>query len=151
MSDYEFTLSLSIRHPAAVPTDISRTLGIEPQHSWKAGDERRTPAGEVLEGTYRETFWMGRLTPEPQSASDRVSIESALLRTLAQLRKSFDFFADLSRGGGNAELQISILSRDDFRLEFMPESLALLGRLGLTISLSITPYSSPAATTVAAN
>jgi hypothetical protein len=138
MSEYEFSISLSIRHPSAAPADISRVLGMEPQHSWKVGDERRGPTGEILEGTYRETFWMGRLMSEPELASDRASIESVLLRTLSQLRRSFDFLTNLSRSGGMAELSISIFGREDFRLELLPESLALLGRLGLTVSLQIT-------------
>jgi hypothetical protein len=139
MSDYEFTMSLSIRHPNVEPSEISRALSIEPQHSWKVGDPRRGTEGEVLDGTYRETFWTARLMPEPELASDGVSVESVLLRTLSQLRKSFDFFTDLSRLGGVAELQISIFGREDFRLEFLPESLALVGRLGLVISLNVTP------------
>ena len=139
MSDYEFTMALSIRHPNVEPTEITRALGIEPQHSWKVGDQRRGAEGEVLDGTYRETFWTARLMTEPELASDGVSVESVLLRTLAQLRKSFDFFTDLSRIGGVAELQVSIFGREDFHLEFLPESLSLLGRLGLVISLNITP------------
>jgi hypothetical protein len=139
MSEYEFSLSLSIRHPSAAPEEISRALGMEPQHSWQAGDERRGSTGEVIEGKYRETYWMGRLMSEPELASDRASIESVLLRTLSQLRRSFDFFTDLSRSGGIAELSISIYGRGDFRLELLPESLALLGRLGLTVSLHVTP------------
>jgi len=137
--NYEFSISLSIRHQQAEPAEITRALGMEPQHSWKVGDERRGTTGETLEGTYRETFWMGRLTPEPQLASDRVTVESFLLRTLAHLRKSFDFFTDLSRSGGIAELSIQVFGRDEFRLEFLPESLALFGRLGLTVSLNVTP------------
>jgi hypothetical protein len=139
MSEYEFNISLSIRHPSALPDEITRALGMEPQHSWKAGDERRSTTGETLEGVYRETYWMGRLMSEPQLASDRASVESVLLRTLSQLRRSFDFFTDLSRVGGVAELSVNIYGREDFRLEFLPESLALLGRLGLTVSLNVTP------------
>jgi len=140
MSEYEFTMALSIRHPSAIPSEISETLGIQAQHSWKVGEERRSSTGETLEGTYRETFWTGHLMTEPQLASDHISVESVLLRTLSQLRKSFDFLTDLSRSGGVAELQVSIFGRGDFRLEFLPESLALLGRLGLTISFNVTPH-----------
>jgi hypothetical protein len=140
MSDYEFTMSLSIRHPNVDPSEISRALGFEPQHSWKVGEQRRGPTGDLLEGVYRETFWMGRLMTEPELASDRVSVEVVVLRTLTQLRKSFDFFTDLSRSGGVAELHVSIFGREDFRLEFVPESLSLLGRLGLTVSLNVTPH-----------
>jgi hypothetical protein len=139
MSEYEFSISLSIRHPSMAPAEISRALGMQPQHSWAAGEERRGTTGEVLAGKYRETYWMGPLMAEPELASDRASIESVLLRTLSQLRRSFDFFADLSRSGGGAELSISVLGSGDFHLELLPESLALLGRLGLTVSLQVTP------------
>jgi hypothetical protein len=45
MSEYEFTISLRIRHPSIEPHTITKTLGIEPQHIWKAGDARRSSAG----------------------------------------------------------------------------------------------------------
>jgi len=44
MNAYEFTLSLRIRHPGIDPAEISSALGIEPQHTWKAGEPRRGPA-----------------------------------------------------------------------------------------------------------
>ncbi len=37
---------------------------------------------------------------------------------------------DSNAGGGVAELCISIFAREAFRLTLLPESLALLGRLG---------------------
>jgi Domain of unknown function (DUF4279) len=151
MGEYEFIISLSIRHPTVAPNEISRALGIEAQHCWKVGDERRGSAGEALEGTYRETFWTARVMSDPQLASDHVTVESVLLRTLSQLRKAFDFFTDLSRSGGVAELQISVFGHEDFRLELLPESLALLGRLGLGISLNVTSYSKQADLSASAN
>jgi hypothetical protein len=140
MSDYEFTMSLRIRHPNVEPAEITRILGIEPQHTWRAGERRRDPAGVELEGTYRESYWMGRLMAEPELASDHVGVESELLRTLAQLRRSFDFLETLKTEGGAAELLVTIFAREDFRLEFIPESLGLLGRLGLTIALDVKPH-----------
>jgi hypothetical protein len=91
MSEYEFTISLRIRHPSIEPHTITKTLGIEPQHSWKAGDARRSPAGEALEGSYRESYWIARLMPEPELSSDRSTVESVVLQTLAQLRRSHAF------------------------------------------------------------
>lgn len=139
MSEYEFAISLRIRHPSIEPDEITRTLGIEPQHTWKAGDRRRSPAGDTLEGSYRESYWMGRLMDEPQVSSDQVSVESVLLQILAQLRRSLSFLAALNAEGGVAELDISIFARGDFRLELLSESLALLGRLGLGAALEVHP------------
>ena len=145
MSEYEFTVSLRLRHPAIDPSRITQTLGIEPQHTWKVGDPRRDPAGGVLEGVYRESYWMGRLMDEPQLSSARLSVESVLLQKLAQLRRSHDFLEQLHAEGGVAELHISLYAREDFRLELSEQSLGLLGRLGLSVALDVHPRPSPGA------
>jgi hypothetical protein len=90
-------MSLRIRHPHVEPAEVTRVLGIEPQHTWRAGDPRRDPAGTALEGSYRESYWMGRLMAEPQLASDQVGVESEVLRTLGQLRRSFGYLSESSR------------------------------------------------------
>jgi hypothetical protein len=143
MSEYEFTLSLRLRHPVIDPSRITRTLGIEPQHTWKAGDPRRDPSGGALEGVYRESYWMGRLMDEPQLSSARMSVESVLLEKLAILRRSYDFFEQLRAEGGVAELHVSLYAREDFRLELSEQSLGLLGRLGLAVALEVHPRPAP--------
>jgi hypothetical protein len=140
MSDYEFTMSLAIRHPHIDPAEITRNLNIEAQHMWRAGEPRRDAAGGEIEGSYRESYWMGRLMSRPELASDQVGVESEILRILAQLRRSFDFLQRLNREGGVAELHVSIFAREEFRLEFLPESLSMLGRLGLTVALELKPH-----------
>jgi len=143
MSEYEFTLSLRLRHPAIDPSNITRTLGIEPQHTWKAGDRRLDPAGGTLEGTYRESYWMGRLMDEPQLSSARLSVESVLVQRLTHLRRSHDFLERFHAEGGVAELHVSLYAREDFRLELSEESLGLLSRLGLAVALEVHPRPSP--------
>jgi len=141
MSEYEFTISLRIRHPSIEPLTITKMLGIEPQHTWKAGDARRSPVGDALEGAYRESYWMARLMPEPELSSDRSSVESVLLQTLAQLRRSHAFLEQLGTDGGVAELHVSLFARANFRLDLSVETLATLGRLGLAVALEIHPHS----------
>jgi hypothetical protein len=141
-------MSLRIRHPHIDPAEITRNLGIEPQHTWRAGDPRRDPVGGELEGQYRESYWMGRVMTQPALASDQVGVESELLRVLARLRRSFEFIERLKREGAVAELQISVFAREEFRLEFLPEPLSMLGRLGFTVALELKPH--PNATGAAA-
>jgi hypothetical protein len=140
MNDYEFTISLCIRHPTMDPSSITQSLGIEPQHTWKAGEARRGPAGEELEGAYRQSYWTGRLMEEPKLSSEQTTVESVLLTTLSQLRRSYDFLQQLSTDGGTAELLVSLFARGVFRLDLSPESSALLGRLRLTIAFDIHPH-----------
>jgi hypothetical protein len=139
MSDYEFMMSLRIRHPRIDPTEITRILGIEPQHIWSAGELRRDSVGDEIGGSHRETYWMGRLMKEPALARDHVSIESEIEHTLSTLRRCFTFLEALKAEGGSAELHVSLYAREDFRLEFLPESLALLGRAGLAVVLEVKP------------
>jgi hypothetical protein len=77
---------------------------------------------------------------EPQLSSEQTTVESVLLKTLAQLRRSYDFLQQLSSEGGTAELTVSLFARGVFRLDLSPESSALLGRLGLTIAFDIHPH-----------
>jgi hypothetical protein len=140
MSEYEFTVSLSIRHPSMVPSMSTEELGVEPQHTWKAGDPRRDPTGGDLTGVYRETYWMGRLMDEPQLSSGKISVESVLLQTLNQLRRCQSFLEQLSTDGGVAELAISLFARENFKLELSSDSLALLTRLRLSVALDIQPH-----------
>jgi hypothetical protein len=142
MSEYEFTISLRIRHPSIDPARITNVLGMEPQHTWQAGAARRGPGDEALEGVHRESYWMGRLMEEPQLASARVSVESVLRQTLANLRRSQSFLEQLHAEGGAAELHVSLFARADFRLELSAQSLALLGRLGLAVALDVHPQPS---------
>jgi hypothetical protein len=142
MSEYEFTISLRIRHPSIDPARITRTLGMEPQHTWQAGAPRRGPGGEALEGVHRESYWMGRLMEEPQLALVGVSVESVLLQTLAHLRRTQSFLEQLHVEGGAAELHVSLFARTDFRLDLSTQSLALLSRLGLAVALDVHPQPS---------
>ena len=47
------------------PDELSRRLGMEPQHAWRAGERRRGDDGELGSGVYRETYWVGLLPPGP--------------------------------------------------------------------------------------
>lgn len=140
MAVEEFTIALRIRHPSIEPGEITRTLGLEPRHSWKAGEDRRSPAGKPLGGAYRESCWMGVLAQSPEHSSEPVNIETALLQTLAQLRRSRQFLAKLKGEGGEVEIHISIVGHDTFRLELSAEALANLGRLGLAIAIDVEPH-----------
>jgi hypothetical protein len=141
MNAYEFTISLRLRHPTIDPASITQTLGIEPQHTWKAGDTRRDPVGGELGGAHRESYWMARLMEAPELSSEALSVESVLMQTLTQLRRSHSFLEQLTIEGGVAELHVSLFARENFRLDLPAAALALLGRLGLAVALDVHPHS----------
>lgn len=145
MSEYEFTVSLRIRHPTLDPQAITEELGIEPQHAWRAGDPRRDAAGAPLGGSHRDSYWMGRLMNEPRLSGGGVSVESVVSKTLNHLRRAQPFLERLSEDGGAAELLVSLFAREVFRIELPPDDLAMLGRLRLAIALDVHPHSPLAA------
>ncbi len=141
MSEYEFTVSLRIRHPTIDPSTITAALGLQAQHSWRAGQPRRDQEGAEVGGAHRDSYWMGRLMEEPQVSSDGISVEAVILKTLNNLRRAQPFLKQLNAEGGVAELHVSLYARDDFRLELPPHSLTLLGRLHLAVVLEVHPHS----------
>src|SRR5690349_13451473 len=144
MSEYEFTASLRLRHPRIDPATITQTLGIKPQHTWQSGTPRVGPAGESLDGLYRESYWMARLMETPQ-LSGQVSVEEVLRETLANLRRSQAFLEQIQAEGGVTELHVSLFARANFSLELPASTLALLGRLGVGVALDIHTQSAQAA------
>lgn len=145
MSDYEFTMSLGVRHPDIDPARITRALALMPGHVWRKGEERLDEAGAILGGNHRASYWFCEIPPRPRFEGERIGVESELVRVLHMLRKSIVFMQDLHYGGGSTELFVTIFSRGDFRLELLPEEAALLGRLGVAMTIDIKPWPTPGA------
>jgi hypothetical protein len=141
MSDYEFTVSLRIRHPRIEPAKITEVLGINPQHSWKAGDPHpsRHAGGTGIEGEYRDSYWTAPIMEQPRLATTGVSVESVLVQTINQLRRAESFLQQLTAEGGTLQLAVSLLGRENFRLELSPDTMALLARLGIAVVLDVHP------------
>jgi len=144
MSAYEFTISLRIRHPEIDPDVITEALGLQPQHSWKAGASRQTSTGGT--GEHRDSYWMAKLMDEPQLTTTQISIESVLVQTITQLRRAQAFLEKLHAEGAVSELSISLFARENFRLELTPETMTLMGRMGLAVAFEVQPHATFEAT-----
>jgi hypothetical protein len=142
MSEYEFTVSLRIRHPRIEPSRITEMLGLRPEHSWKAGDPhpRRSPEGTGVEGEYRDSYWTAPLMEQPQLSTTGVSVESVLVQTIDQLRRSQSFLEQLLAEGGSLQLSVSLFSRENFRLELSADTMGLMSRLGIAVVLDVQPH-----------
>lgn len=137
MSFDNFTVSLSIRHPSIDPSEITRTLGFEPQHSWKAGDARRTARGQLLDGTYRESYWTGEFEEIDSSLRGVMETEVVLLRAVAQLRRSQAFLSRLQSEGATVELLVEVVGGSEFTFTLSPHFSSMLARSGLSVVLKV--------------
>jgi len=145
MGAYEFTISLRIRHPEIEPAKITEALGLQPQHSWQAGASRQTATGGT--GEHRDSYWMAKLMDEPQLSTTEISVEGVLVQTITQLRRAQGFLEQLRADGGMSELSISLFARGNFRLELSPDTMTLLGRMGLGVVLEVQPHATFETTT----
>jgi len=58
-----FQFSLRIKHPSMDPAEISKGLGIEPEHSFRAGQPRHSKSGLAPAAVYTESYWLAALDP----------------------------------------------------------------------------------------
>ena len=141
MRDYEFTMSLRIRHPEMDPARITQALGQQPQHSWRAGEGRKDAEGDLRQGSYRESYWMCALMPHPKLATENIGVESELLQVLTSLQNSFSFLQALHASGGASEVHVSVFASQAFRIELLAEMVSRLGRVGIGMTIEVEPRS----------
>jgi hypothetical protein len=154
MSPDDFSVALRIRHPSIDPEELSRRLGIEPQHAWRAGDPRREENGELGAGMYRETYWVGLLPPGPPFgpmfgvsrrgplAVGTVQLELAhpqptILFALLKMKRDAAFWRELVAQGGTIECLLQVHKAERFELELSHPLLLTLVELKITLSVEI--------------
>jgi hypothetical protein len=106
-SAYTYAVSLRARHPAVDPAILTETLKLEPAHSWKAGDPRRSQTGATVGGQYRDSYWSAPL-PGQMVGTTSLPLETFIAQQLLQLGRHRDFFSRLQAEGGEISLLIEI-------------------------------------------
>src|SRR5277367_6492176 len=83
-----FELSLRIRHPSMDPAELSRELALEAEHSFRAGEPRRSRGDATSASVYGESYWLGTLDPTSWPADAWFSVHADLDFAVRELRKS---------------------------------------------------------------
>jgi len=101
MNPFRYRISLRLRHPSMRAEVITEALGMRPRFRWNAGDQRSTPQGQPLEGTYPTTYW----------CSDAVKamgfdLEERLRVELAGIEPHSDFLALFTSTRGSIEYYV---------------------------------------------
>src|SRR3984885_12733161 len=106
-SAYTYAVTLRARHPTADPAILTKTLKLDPAHSWKAGDPRLSQTGAPLGGQHRDSYWSAPL-PSEMVGSATVSLETFLSAQLGQLARHRDFLSDFQAQGGEISLVVEV-------------------------------------------
>jgi Domain of unknown function (DUF4279) len=103
-STLTYAMSLRVRHPTLDPALLTEALHLEPLHSWRAGDPRRSVTGAALGGEHRDSYWSAPLPGQGVGAA-AFPLEMFLGQQLVQLGRHREFLARLQ----NENAQISLL------------------------------------------
>jgi hypothetical protein len=153
MSPDDFSVTLRIRHPNIDPDELSRRLGIEPQHAWRAGDPRRGDDGELRDGMYRETYWVGLLPPGPPFgplfvrrgplavgiAEQFADPQPTILFSLLKMKRDAAYWRELVAQGGTIECLLRVQKAGRFDLELSHALLIALVELKISLSVEVDP------------
>ncbi len=148
MNPHDFSIALRIRHPSIDPAEVTRRVGIDPQHAWRAGEPRHVDddAGSAL---HRETYWVGLLLPPPlgpspwsphvdESLRQAVALpQASLYFTLLKMKRSARFWREFADEGGTVECLLQVHRADRFQLDLSQALLLALVDLRITLSIEV--------------
>lgn len=126
---------LRIRHPNLDPDEITKELGLVPDHCWKGGDIRPAIGEEISSKHRAETYWIAPV--QFQSPFEHLpSLEEKLVMAALALKNSKTIWKKLSTGGGRVDLLVTIRGEVSASLDLESEAMSLLRGIGLSISIA---------------
>jgi hypothetical protein len=136
LNDFEYRASLHVDHPSIEPDVISRSIPLEPTRFHRAGEPRRTPTGQPLEGNYPSTHWFAELPT--RDGEDLSGFLAGMTRTL---EPAATFLQQIAAEGGRTECFLGVFAFALCDQLFPAEQLATLGKL--CVDLRIDYYGVP--------
>ena len=105
--DDTYVVVLRVRHPNLDPAELTKTLRVEPEHCWKAGDPRVSQTGQPIGGQHRDSYWSAPLPVESVGGAT-LTREVALSQQLLSLTQHRDFLKRLQTDGAELSLVVEI-------------------------------------------
>jgi len=156
-----FQLSLLIKHPSMDPADISKELGIKPEHSFRSGQPRHSKSGLATVALHTESYWLAPLDPESwfgtvpfgplaNMAISQKLIDSAVSQNLAwalglcavRFNKAHAaLLQTICAEGGEISLLVTLSSTAVNAFSLPPQVSRLFGELGITLEFEIATFS----------
>lgn len=115
---FSYSVSLQIKHPDVDPRLIIDAIGLPPLRCWAAGDERVTPKGNPLPGTYDESYCVfdlgagsdGELADFLRQAVHRLEHAAIFIGGLRQTGGKLNFFVSWSPGERGEVFDVELLT-----------------------------------------
>jgi hypothetical protein len=152
-----FQLSLRVRHPSIDPAALSREFAIEAEHSFQAGQPRRSRSGLTPGSVHAETYWLATLNPASWldlTFPGRPSLEAAKKLMGAAVTQSLGWALSLSATrfrnrhaallqqisseGGRVTLLVALSAGTVSGFSLTPEVGRTFAELGITLEFEFT-------------
>jgi hypothetical protein len=136
-----FQLSLRIRHPSIDPQSISRELGIEPEHSFQAGQPRQLRSSVAPATVHTESYWLAALNPATwfENLSFPEAPTWALSLCAVRLSKSHGALLRKVRSeGGEISVLVTLSPAAVSSFNLAPEVSRIFGEIGITLEIEMT-------------
>jgi uncharacterized protein DUF4279 len=131
-SAFSYAVSLRVRHPSRDLDVLTDRLRLEPDHSWKAGDPRRSQSGSTLGGNHRDSYWSA-LLPAQMEGPSSMPLEMFFSQQLVQLARHREFFNTLQSDGGQVSLLVELAPTANASLTFSSASARKLADLNIEV------------------
>jgi hypothetical protein len=125
-----FRVSIRITHPEILPELITRKIGRTPAIAWAVGDQRITPAGTVLPGLRKDSYWVLN-GPESDDLAFLIDWANGVLQDAKP------FVQELLRTGGRLEYFIGCFINGQLGTTLEPSLLAKCAELGVMLGFDM--------------
>lgn len=132
MQSKDFTVWLKIRHANVDPDSLSQALGIVPEFSRKGGESETED--DDARSARRGSYWIGQV---PAIPFEHAWLEGTLMFAACLLERAGDLWVELRADGATAELLVMLGGSHLSGFELPRELLAMLSKVGLSISVDV--------------
>ena len=138
MNPYTYVISLRVKHPSRELSYLESLLELKTKGTWVVGEQRQTPKGNILEGTYPESYWYSALTNENES-SENISIETSLEEWTNKLSTHRAEFNRITNEGGTIEYFVWVYCDKNLGIEISPDLMKNISSLGISLGIVCDP------------
>jgi hypothetical protein len=131
-SAFSYAVSLRVRHPCLDLSHLADKLRLEPAHTWKAGEPRRSQTGALLGGNHRDSYWSAALPAQIMGQSS-MPLELFFSQQLVQLGRHRDLLNELQSDGGEVSLLVELAPTANASLTFSSVSARKLADLNIEV------------------
>jgi len=111
---------------------LTERLRLEPEHSWNAGEPRRSQSGAPMGGNHRDSYWSA-LLPAQMMGPSSMPLELFFGQQLVQLSRHREFFSKLQSDGGEVSLLVEVAPTANASLTFSSASARKLADLNIEV------------------